>query len=211
MNNFLKKLKGIKRRDAMYPGIVVVFVALVAVCFTLVAQFLAQNLNKALVIDEQSIDETLVRVDLADYYLVAKKAGINIGVPAPEAPQTPAAPTPMPPSSAPSGESGSTTISSSSPLVSKNSLRIEVVNGSSRQGVATDLKNDLVSAGFTTVLLNSTPNQEPVTIISLKKSRVSDGLIAELKQVVSQKYDLGEIGTLAETEAFDARIVIGNK
>src|SRR3989344_1286116 len=220
-NTIVNKLKSIKARGTLYPSIVAVFILIVVICFTFAAQFLSENLNKAFVVDEQSIDETLVKIDLENYYLVAKKAGITIVVPNPE-PTPPLNPGPASPES-PRGteESSPTTLAPSAPSdggesnpspiitpVEQALLNIRVLNSTSKQGLAGDLKNDLINAGFLTVSTGNSPPAKPMTLISIKNGRVSAELVAELKQIVSQKYDVGEIGTLAEDDAFDVRIVI---
>ena len=197
---------------------------IVVICFTFAAQFLSENLNKAFVVDEQSIDETLVKIDLENYYLVAKKAGITIVVPNPEptpplnpgpaSPESPRGTEESPPTTlAPEAEPATSTQNPPPVIVpvEQASLNIRVLNSNSKQGLAGDLKNDLVSAGFLTVSTGNSPPPQPMTLISTKNDRVSDRLTAKLKQIVSQKYDVGEIGTLAETDAFDVRIVIGLK
>ena len=223
-NTIVNKLKSIKARGTLYPSIVAVFILIVVICFTFAAQFLSENLNKAFVVDEQSIDETLVKIDLENYYLVAKKAGINIVVPNPE-PTPPLNPGPASPKAlrgaeespqttlAPEAEPATSTQNPPPVIVpvEQASLTIRVLNSTSKQGLAGDLKNDLVNAGFLTVSTGNSPPAKPMTLISIKNGRVSDQLTAELKQIVSQKYDVGEIGTLAEDDAFDVRIVIGLK
>ncbi len=90
MNKILNKLKNIKPKQLVYPSIVGIVVALVAFVFVLSARFLAMNIDKSLVVDEQSATSGFVSIDLAGYAAVAKKIGIN--------PNEPGAP---PPASAP--------------------------------------------------------------------------------------------------------------
>ena len=85
------------------------------------------------------------------------------------------------------------------------------MNSTSKQGLAGDLKNDLVHAGFVNISTGNSSTLEPITLISVKSNKVGDQLTEELKQTVSQKYDVEVIGALAEDDAFDVRIVIGLK
>src|SRR3989338_1686960 len=211
--NIIGKLKEIRPRDAIYPGIITIFIALAVFCFILTAQFLSKNINKGFMIDERSIEETLVTVDLENYYLVAKKAWINIELPNPEliSPPHPATVASEPASSPPSAPPGDTTPSPAPSPVERKQLSIQVLNSTSKQGLAGDLKNDLVHAGFVNISTGNSSTLEPITLISVKSNKVGDQLTEELKQTVSQKYDVEVIGALAEDDAFDVRIVIGLK
>ena len=77
MKKYFEKLRGIKTKQLIYPSIVCIIVAAIAFVFAYSAKFISLNVNKALFVDESSVDSEIVKIDLDDYYSVAKKAGVS--------------------------------------------------------------------------------------------------------------------------------------
>lgn len=76
--SFIASLKEIRPRDLIYPGIVVLFLILVAVLFIIASRFISANINKILITTEVVPDQA---INLDHYYLTAKKLRIATSTP----------------------------------------------------------------------------------------------------------------------------------
>jgi len=205
----LESLKKIKAKQAAYPVISICCVVAVAVIFFRSAVFISHTINSSFSVDDKSVEDAKLKIDLATYYTIARKLGISTPTPEPKPGENEDAGT----SPQPSLEPGSSVSPSPSPSVSpsaKSSLSISVLNSTPTSGLAGELKTQLAQAGF---MVSKTGNQTPVQAVTLIKvgSKVSDEVFAEIYAVVTQKYSGAKRETLESSSAFDIEIVIGSK
>jgi hypothetical protein len=66
-----------KLKKTIYPVILVVFALINVAIFVYAARFLSGAINKSLATDEQLLESRLVKLDLVNFYLVAKKLSLS--------------------------------------------------------------------------------------------------------------------------------------
>jgi len=202
----IKKLLGkIKFKELVYPAITVSFFAIVIISFVLDIGFITQNINKVFYVpDSSEIESRMVRVDMENFYVVARKLGINVSAPSqqqevvqPVVPQE-QQPQPVEP------------VAPVVPVVEKAILKISVLNTTTTKGLAAIVKKDLETAGFTVA---ETGNQTPAleaTQIKVKSAVNGSDTIKELAQVVTTKYPSATV-VADDTIAVDVVVLIGAK
>ena len=210
MNNLLNKLKVIKAKQVIYPTIVCVFVAIVAIFFALSAKFLSTNINKAFITDKESEGSELVRLDLPNYFLIAKKLGLNVAIEEEATP--PPQPTPVVSPATTTIAPSSTATSSTAPTPEeKAALKIEVLNSTGVKGLGAAIAKLLQEAGFSAIKIGNQAIPEAITKVMAKEKISGSRAVAEIRNIVSKKYTPGETQALPEESSYDVVIVIGNK
>lgn len=198
MSPFIKNLRnsisGVKPRDLVYPGIIFLFIILVVILFFLVTQFIAKNINNAFSGDVSGESSSL---NMTNYTLVTKKLGISTEVQKESAPPAPT-PTEAPTTTAPEVE-----------VLDKQTLTLNILNSSTKSGVATTLSKALEAAGFAKATTGNEKTKYATTTILIKESKASFGpaLLEEVKKI----YPGAVATTTADTASFDAVIIIGTK
>lgn len=190
-------------KKLVYPAISILFVSVALLLFGKTAFFISANINKAFTTDEAAIESELLRVDIQNYLLVAKK--LNIPVPPPPTPQE------IPPPQETSPEE--TPTPPPPPPEDKAALHIQVVNSTPTAGLAGGLRDLLEGAEFTVVRVGNFSPPHALTVIQIKESTRSSFPLSleEIRGLVSQEYELGGDETLEESSEYDVVIIIGNK
>lgn len=118
-------------------------------------------------------------LNMANYTLVAKKLGITTA----------------------------TTQTTTAATSNKSNLTINIINATSKKGVAATLATALESAGFTTPTTSNQSKLSPTTTIAIKTSKASFGpaILEEVKKL----YTTATATTTEETAQFDVTITIG--
>ncbi len=206
MNSSMKLLKKIKLRQWLYPLVTVVFFLSVAAVFYKSLEFLLSSVNKAFAsVDPRSVPT--LTLDMADFEITARKLGIR-GQEAITAP----APVPVVPSPAIPPASGAVApTSTSTPLTSSTStlLVVSIIDTRAPASPLTELKNNLVKAGFkvSTIVATGGPAL-PDTIVRIKDSKKAYQV--SLRAIVEEKFHVGSIQTLGESSTVDATIFLGS-
>ena len=73
-------LKYTELKKIIYPAILVVFVVVYLIVFIYTTGFISKAMNKSLSSDEQLLQSHLVKLDLVNFYLVAKKLGLDSSI-----------------------------------------------------------------------------------------------------------------------------------
>ncbi|MEK9154835.1 MAG: LytR C-terminal domain-containing protein [Patescibacteria group bacterium] len=192
-------LKKIKLKKVIYPIITLGILLIVAIVFAYSAKFLSHSINKALFLDSALAESLLIKLDLGKFNLIANKLSIEINLVVPEKPQVEEAAIPL-------EESKKDDIESAQ--LDKTAVKIAILNSTKTKGLAADLENFLITAGF---LIEHTGNTSPLeasTVIKIKESKNNYKTL--IREAVSQKYQLAEDQILQESEENDIIIIIGS-
>lgn len=207
-NNFKEKIKKLKPKGFIYPAVSAVFFAAILWTFISAAGFISKAINKIFTAgSEGAVESQIVKVDLDNYYLVAKKLGLNTEPPNEETPpvETPAVET----------QQITTTTEPIVPpqeeIIDKSAVKIQILNSSGVKGLAAELKTLFSDNGFTAVETGNQSKAEETTLLKIKAAKQNSRLAEELKNIVASKYSSVETQTLDEQSAFDAVVIIGKK
>jgi len=189
-----------KPRDLIYPGVVLLFVIIVLVLFSLSTKFITNNINKAFSGDAGGESRTL---NMDNYILVAKKLGIEVD--RNKSVSTAVEPSPLLAITTTATTTATTTMTD----VRKEDLTLEILNSTTKSGVASALSKKLTAAGYSPAALGNQKKLLPNTTILIKESKASFGpaILEEVKKV----YGGATATTTTETADFDVTIVIGTK
>lgn len=219
-----KTTKKINQEGIIYALIFVLYIIALGIIFTYAIQFVRGSINTALGTPvDPEIENKYGQLDLTNYALVSNKLGLQKSSPVVIIPLVETS-TPIIVSSTPvqiATTSLPTTtpvvIASSTPIIATPVVPTEkrpttiVTNSTTKSGLAADLKNKLIAAGYQVL---STGNSSPslaITTIKVKNSISPDSkYLAEIKKIVSATYGL-VILPLADNAASDIEIIIGNK
>lgn len=200
MSQFLQNLhvaiSRIKPKDLVYPGIALLFVIIVGVLFSFATQFIAKNINDAFSGDTSAESSSL---NMANYTIVAKKLGIEVGV---QKNIT------TPPASPVTSTTTETLVVDSPQVLDKKSLTINILNSTSKKGVATTLAQTLESAGFARATTGNEKKLYATTTIFIKDNK--HAYFPLLLEAMSKTYPDAIVTTTAVGE-FDVIIIIGTK
>lgn len=220
--NIQESIKKINFKKSAYPAISLLFFGIIALIFVYSIQFLLKNIDQAfLVINDNQIESQIIKVNLTDYYTIAKKFGIPIPTQE-EIDNVQSATTPInqPTESVQQIQNSSTTESAVTSTIEiiastseqdKKTFVIEILNSTRTAGLASELKILLENAGFTISKTGNQTKTEEISLIKVKKSKLNSPFLTQIKEIVLTKYALGENQLLDETSTFDAIIVIGKK
>jgi hypothetical protein len=200
MKEIFSVFKKIGPKQIIYPAIIAAFIILVAVLLTLSIRFLSGKINKIFVLDTQSINSQLLKVDMDKFNFIADRLGIVVSAPSPS-------PAPSLPKTAPEAQEATGTSQVPPVVLDKTLLKISILNSTDVQGLAKKLKAVVETEGFA---VSNTSNSSPKisdTVIKIKESKKE--YLQLLKAVILKEYALGDDETLEETNAYDAVIIIG--
>lgn len=187
------KLSKINPRDLIYPGIFLFFIIIVCIVFFLATQFITKSINVAFSGDSENSSSSL---NMDNYTLVARKLGIKIA----DQNITPSIAT---------SSTATTTIPTSPQSIDKKSLTLNVLNSTTKRGIAGILAQNLEAAGFAKATVGNQNKLIPVTTIFIKDSKSS--FTQTLLDAVLKLYPTATATTTPESDKFDATIVIGTK
>ena len=223
------KIEGAKLKKAVYPGILMVYLIILAVILILTAKFLSAQINR--IFESNDIDSGRVEsrtLDLDNYRLLAQRLGLSFDesskTEVPEISESSPQPiatssemtatsTPAPVSAAaPEPVATSTPEPEPEPAVAKEppketELSIYVINSTKKTGLAAGLKKDLEGAGLPVAGTGNQVKKEPITLLKIKPSVVSTKL-ETVKRIISTKY-IFEEKVLPDTSRYNIEIVIG--
>ena len=182
-----------KKSDVVYVVVLILFLVAVTVVFFFTTQFITQNINKVFSTANTGNAQAL---NLGNYSLVAKKLHIDINTPSVN--------------EAPPPTKEMVAVTSTSAL-EKSALTINILNSTSKKGVAATLARVMTEAGFSTPQTGNEKKFYTVTTIFIKESKKEyESLI--LKTVASLYPEVAIDPTREKEDAkFDALIIIGNK
>lgn len=199
-----KKQLTIERlKDLVYPIILVVFICSIIASFFFIAQFLSKSVDSAISSpNEAQIQAQLTYVNVDNYNAISKKIHLpQIQASAPIVQEV--IPT-----------EGATT----SPVIveqpgtesKKETFSVSVLNSTKKAGLATTVKNDLITAGFTIIKTGNTSPQETQTIVQIKEHvQASSAIVEEILTTLSKRFLVGDPQILEESASYDIVITVG--
>lgn len=194
--NITERLKSMKPRDFIYPGIFIVFLIIVGIVFYNTATFISQNINKVFSVQEGA---TVQGLNLESYKAVAHK--LNIPVIVPEEPSE------ITPEETSVAEPSPVITEEEKPSLDKKSITLRVLNSTTKAGLAGALSKELSLAGFSTPTTGTLTKPIATTTIHIKESSSAYGPL--LLETVRTKYPDVQISTIIEDTSYDAIITIG--
>lgn len=197
-------IKKIKFKKVVYPVIFTAFIIAVIIFFIYSVKFLADAVDKAFVLDANSAESRMIKLDLDGFNLAARKLGITIGQERVtsneesviENQQT-------------ATTTNETNTANEANKLDKTAVKIEILNSTKTAGLAGELKNILEADGFK---IEKTGNTSPIretTLIQTKESK--NDYLPLIKESVSKKYQASEDKSLVEGDIYDIIIIIGTK
>lgn len=223
-----KKLKPINKEGLIYALIFILYATIAGLVFISATKFLSKAINVALSEPASSaIEAKYGQLDLENYALIAKKLGLQKSVPVipeviipiitPEASSTPevATTTPKLTTTIPELVTVIPTPEIITPIVAPKIIevrpKIVVINSTIKSGLAAQLKNKLVAAGYAVIRTGNSKPSLANTVIKVKASLNPDSMyLSEIKKIVDLNYDF-VLDTLAADSNHEVEIVIGNK
>lgn len=158
---FIQSLKNIKPLDLVYPGMLFLFFALVAIIFFFTIRFISRNINKAFSPEEGGASQAL---NIERYKLTAQKLNLPMNVLQNDAiaPEIPV------PETATSTQETNTLATA---VLDKSAITIVVKNSTSKKGVASILAKALEDSGFQKPQTGNEPTLYATTTVLLKESK----------------------------------------
>lgn len=187
IKNLRDTISKINPRDLFYPGIVLLFIIIVGVLFSLSTKFIATNINSAFSGDTGAESSSL---NMTNYSIVAKKLGFST-----EAGTSTQAVESTVPTEAPSAQT-----------LDLKSLTIAVLNSTAKTGVATTLAKSLETSGFAKATTGNEKKLYATTTVIVKETKKD--YTTSLLDAVRKIYPFA-IATSTTTGTADATIIIG--
>lgn len=208
LTGILASIKKMKPMDFVYPGILLVFFAGVAIIFFLSTQFISSNINEVFSTEQGGATQAL---DLSRYALAAKKLQIPVNTPGNETRSLEPVRNdgPVATSTTPVAEDTPTaSVEQPKAPFDKSSLSVAVYNGTKTSGLAGKLKGALENAGFTVKVSGNKAGSYPHTTIEIKAS--AQPAQSQIEKIVGEQYETTT--TIAPVDAtYDVVIIIGAK
>lgn len=204
-----KETKEPKRIDPInfvYIGILVLFFALIIIIFFYSTNFIIKNVNKIFLTNGETSVQAL---DIPRYSLIEKK--LNLPVNIPEENITPKTPVTV-------GVTEEVVVAPENSLeieeiaavtIDKESISINILNGSRKAGVAGAMSKSIENAGFTNVTTGDSKTIYQLTTIFIKEK--GEDFKSSIEEVVKKSYPKATTKTNPESSKFDVIIIVGKQ
>lgn len=212
----------INKESILYFLVFVLYATMVVLVFIYATKFLSTNINIALSTPASSeINAKYGQLDLENYALVANKLGLKKSAPINQevtlpntvletstpieittsSPENLITATPTPPIINPA----------ITPEITEVKPTIVINNSTNTAGLAAQLKNKLIAAGYQVIRTGNIKPGVATTVIKSKTSLNQDSkYLIDIKKIVDINYDFN-LETLAANSDHDIEIIIGNK
>ena len=199
MSPFIKKIRdsvsGLKPKDLIYPGIVLLFAIIVGVIFILATGFIAKNIDTAFSGDTGEDSSSL---NMENYTLVAKKLGISTEIRKEATSVSVETSVPSEPRA-----------TSTTQVLDKKVLTLSILNSTSKSGIAGALATSLELAGFAKAKTGNEKTLYATTTVAIKESMSALG--SSVIEIVKKTYPEAVSTISPETALFDVIITIGTR
>ena len=199
MSPFIKKIRdsvsGLKPKDLIYPGIVLLFAIIVGVIFILATGFIAKNIDTAFSGDTGEDSSSL---NMENYTLVAKKLGISTEIRKEATSVSVETSVPSEPRA-----------TSTTQVLDKKVLTLSILNSTSKSGIAGALATSLELAGFAKAKTGNEKTLYATTTVAIKESMSALG--SSVIEIVKKTYPEAGSTISPETALFDVIITIGTR
>lgn len=209
MNQTIKKIlvriKGINSSDAIYGGILIVFLIIVMTTFVIAVRFISSNINdiftgetggNGLGLDQERYERTLKKLGITTS--APSQPHTTVETPAPEPTASTATATP-PVSIAPVAQ----------PTLDRSTLTLIIKNSTTKKGAAGALASALQKEGFMEATTGNESQTYSVTTIILKEGKYDYATL--ILEEVLKSYPGAIATSTANTATYDATIIIGEK
>lgn len=208
-NKFSKILKKMKSADFIYSVVFFTIILMVVILFNYSVNFIVKNIDQIFFPDQAADTPAL---DMGKYSLVIKKLGLPVNttqenatipneVPVVNA-VTPAATAPAAETPAPATETPTP-----APTLDKKSITINILNTTSKKGVAAALAKALENAGFAKAVTGNEKKSYALTTIIIKDEKKD--YLPLLEEAVKLSYPRAVTETVTGKTDFDVTIMIG--
>ena len=235
--NKLGKFKKMSKEGIIYSAIFILYIAVLVLIFIYSIKFLNDALQVSLSTPQEDMAAKYGQLDLENYSLLVDRLGLE--KPLKTAPVTAASETPLLDASIPGLDTSTTATNTTSSLPTASTTtspeivtssaviipspdqvivpgtvltkpKILITNSTPTIGLATNLKNKLLAAGYEVAKTNNSQSAQANTIIMIKPSFQNSLDVVEIQKIVNSNY-LSTTQDLAESAAYDLEIIIGNK
>lgn len=174
----------IKKENLVYSILIFVFFIIPAIAFYISASFISTNLNKVYEIGE---GDKIQKLNMDNYLITVKKLKISTSV-----------------------SSSIQQIPAPTNRIEQNigTLSIEVLNGTTKKGIAGDLAKKIADAGFTVSKTGNEISDTPITTLLFQEGKT--GSMIQLLKIVQNYYPKAIATTTKTVSAYDVVITIGN-
>lgn len=195
--------------SALYPSIIGLIFVLLAALFVGTVRLL--TINIAVIFKDVDVKaEELVTISLKDYSLIAKK--LRLSAQSAQSKIVEQTEFVSDEQSVSSTESATSSVAASQPVAELDlkQFSVGVLNGTTKAGLAGDMKKNLETAGFVVSSVGNGSAASDLVTIRLKQG-VPATFEDALKKALEQRYIVGEVLQSPESERYDATIIIGPK
>ena len=200
--NIKKALEKMKPADYVYIGVLFLFFIIVVIVFSISTSFIAKSINK---IFSPVSTENPQSLNIEQYNLTIKKLNLPAAVPSnnpSDSSQT------VPQAQNPTPQTLPTTSPDQKTLDIK-SLTINILNSTTKNGVASILNKALVSAGFSSATTGNEKQPIALTTITIKEAKKD--YIPLIQDAVKKLYPKAIVQTSSTKTDFDVTIIIGKE
>lgn len=197
-----------KFKKLIYPVIFGFLIITGFVTFIYSIRFLTKQINQAFFMDDKIIDSKTVKVDWGNLKNVASKLNIKLG----HKDVVIASSSTSSSDGFSVSESSALSASSSEPTIpivqlDRKSIKIAIYNGTSKKGLAADLKDIMTKDGFNIDKTGTLNGFTEATTIKIKNSKKD--YLAPIKESTGKKYQTIIEQGLDEIDQYDIIIIIG--
>ena len=205
-NKFSKILQRIQSPEFIYLGIIFIFFVIVLIVFLYSTNFVVNNVNKIFSTTDSGASQAL---NTENYLLAVKKLNLptNTAEGNATAPTTATPPVETPPIV----ETNTPAVveTPQAPTIDKKSITINILNTTSKKGVAAILAKTLENAGFSTATTGNDKKSYNLTTIIISENKKE--YLPLLKEAVLASYPKVVTETIANKTDFDVTIMIGKQ
>jgi|GEM_PF-3085319 len=194
-----KYLQKMKPADYIYLSVMFVFFIIIAVLFSISTNFIVSNINKIFSPIKAGNSQAL---NIGQYSLVAKKLNLPVNTVTPDNGTASTTPTPATTPIVPVSPTPSQ-------VLDKKSITIEILNSTTKKGVASVLNKSLTLAGFSSATTgNEKTSYDITTIVINDKKKDYSSLLLE---AVNKIYPKAVTQILPNKTGTDVTIIIGKQ
>ncbi|OGI85854.1 hypothetical protein A3A05_00630 [Candidatus Nomurabacteria bacterium RIFCSPLOWO2_01_FULL_41_12] len=210
-STIIQKIKSMRLSDFTYGSVVLALLIVVIISFIYSANFIVKNINK---IFSPGDDGNAQALNMENYLLVVKRLNLpvntvseNTDAPIVE-PVTPPIEIPAD-TSIPTIETPAETPESIAPIIDKKSITINILNSTTKKGVAATLAKALTDAGFSAATTGNEKKLYALTTIIVSDAKKD--YTPSVLEVVSKSYPQAVTESASGVTEFDVTIIIGKE
>lgn len=199
------QVKKIRTKNFVYISIMILILAMVIVAFFYSAKFIIRNINKVFT---TNYNEQIHVLDIPKYSLVQKKLNLPVNMPEENTLEE----------NTLESTNIDQSIASEEKLeiieiidngINKEDLKINILNGARKAGVASNMSKKISELGFKNITVGDSKIVYPLTTIFIKDTAIP--FQGEIEETVRKTYVKSTTKTNPENSDFDIVIIIGKQ